>query len=687
MYLAEGTILNNRYVIETVLGHGGFGITYAAHDRTLNVRVAIKEYLPRQLATRGEGKTRVSVFSGEAQQHFAYGLKKFLEEAQSVARFAHHPNVVSARDYFEAHGTAYMVMEYVEGITFKEYLANKGGRIAFEEARDIMMPVMDALREVHQAGMLHRDISPDNIYITTGAQVKILDFGAARYFAGEQSKSLSVILKSGYAPEEQYRSSGKQGAWTDVYAVGATIYKALTGQTPPDALDRMAGETLMPPSRLGVTIPQAAEQALLQALAVIAGQRLQSMGEFQQALLGGEPMAPGEQPTARPASATISTTRPVTAQPPPPTRGPVLVRRKISPSGIAAAIGGGVIGLILLVGLIWWSVGRDFSPKIGGGAQKEEVKKPVIPKLAPPPKKNPDPAPPKEYPQKELLPGMPSVQKPQSAPPQPPPIALGRFQVGMQWQINWQSKFLYQGFLQIRQQLEANQYLSRITISYLNEKNIKRTVSMDGLLTIQGKNVVIRCSNPSVSWWDTDDFYLEWNNDTMTGHNVDTKGRRGSAMFRFVEASSPTAPVPDVSQNPGSIPPEENNRAAANLKEEFSKYADLGDELRIKGDHVKAIVYYDRAINLIPDSGEWIYNNRGLSYLKLGNYQKAVADFDHGLKINPSDGLIYNNRAVAYHGLKDFRRAYGDLLKARQLGHKINQKFFQDVAAAAGQSP
>jgi serine/threonine protein kinase len=286
MYLSQGHELNNRYVIESVLGHGGFGITYAAHDKTLDVRVAIKEYLPRQLATRGEGQTQVSVFTGEARQQYDYGLRKFLEEARSVARFANHPNVVSARDYFEENGTAYMVMEYVEGVTLKEYLEKKGGRISFEEARGIMMPVMDALREVHQAGMLHRDISPDNIYITTAGQVKVIDFGAARYFAGEQSKSLSVILKSGYAPEEQYRSSGKQGAWTDVYGTGATLYRLISGKTPPDALDRLHHDTLKPPSNLGILIPRQAEQALLKGLSVAAKNRFSTIEQFQGALLG-----------------------------------------------------------------------------------------------------------------------------------------------------------------------------------------------------------------------------------------------------------------------------------------------------------------------------------------------------------------------------------------------------------------
>jgi serine/threonine protein kinase len=285
MYLLPDTELNNRYKIAEVLGHGGFGITYSALDKILNVKVAIKEYLPRQLATRAEGQTKVSIFTGESRKHYNYGLKKFLEEAQSIAQFSHHPNIVSARDYFETNNTAYMVMEYIEGVTLKEYLGQKGGRIPFHEAKAIMMPVIDALREVHSAGLLHRDISPDNIFLTITRQVKLIDFGAARYQAGEQSKSLSVILKIGYAPEEQYRSSGRQGPWTDVYAVAATLFKTITGQTPPDALDRLEDDTLVPPSQLGVTIPPQAEHTLLKALAVRASDRFQTVDEFKAGLI------------------------------------------------------------------------------------------------------------------------------------------------------------------------------------------------------------------------------------------------------------------------------------------------------------------------------------------------------------------------------------------------------------------
>jgi serine/threonine protein kinase len=150
-----------------------------------------------------------------------------------------HPGIISVTNYFPANGTAYFVMEYLEGSTLKEYLAQHGGRLSFNRALALITPVMDALRELHRANVLHRDISPDNIYITESGQIKLLDFGAARQALSDRSQRLSVILKVGYAPEEQYRSAGKQGPWTDVYAVGATFYHLITGQLP-TAVDRPA---------------------------------------------------------------------------------------------------------------------------------------------------------------------------------------------------------------------------------------------------------------------------------------------------------------------------------------------------------------------------------------------------------------------------------------------------------------
>ena len=297
LYLPPGSILHGKYLIGRVLGIGGFGITYLAFDLVLNIKLCIKEFLPKELATRAPGQSEISIYTGENQNHFQYGLEKFLEEAQALAKFVDHPGIVSVRDYFKGNNTAYLVMLYVAGMTFRDYLKKNNDKIDYQTALNILMPVMDALREVHKTGLLHRDIAPDNIYITQDGQVRLLDFGAARYSMGKHSKSLSVILKPGYAPEEQYRSKGKQGAWTDLYAVAATFYRAITGIRPIESNDRKEEDTLVPPSRAGVSLPPHAEAALLKAMSIRAADRFQCMKEFQQALL--------EEPTIDPPTPTL----------------------------------------------------------------------------------------------------------------------------------------------------------------------------------------------------------------------------------------------------------------------------------------------------------------------------------------------------------------------------------------------
>lgn len=286
LYLPLRTVLQGRYTVGRVLGEGGFGITYLGWDATLAIRVAIKEFLPRELAARGTDGRAISAYRGDLAEAFRYGLEKFLEEARVLARFAEHQGIVAVRDFFPAHGTGYLVMSYLEGLTLKDYLARQGGQIPFPQALAILMPVMDALRAVHQVGLLHRDISPDNIFLTRDRQVKLIDFGAARAALGAHSRSLSVILKPGYAPPEQYGTQGRQGPWTDVYAVGATLYQMLTGEMPPEAPDRLYQDTLKPPTAYGADLPQTAELALFKALAVRMEQRFQSVADLQAALVG-----------------------------------------------------------------------------------------------------------------------------------------------------------------------------------------------------------------------------------------------------------------------------------------------------------------------------------------------------------------------------------------------------------------
>ena len=293
--LRAGTVLNGRYLIGRVLGQGGFGITYLAWDQKLGARVAVKEYMPGEMAARVDGTT-VSVMSEARTEDFSYGKERFSEEARTLAKFMGQPNIAGVTDYFDENDTSYFVMDYIEGISFKNYIANQGGKVSVEEALDVMIPVLRALTAVHGEGFIHRDVTPDNIYITKDGNVKLLDFGSARYSIGDKSKSLDVILKVGYAPKEQYTRRGRQGPYTDVYSCAACLYAAITGFLPPESLDRLEQDTLVPPSEAGVEIPLYLERAILKGLAVQPDDRFQTAGEFLEALENQQVVElPGEQ--------------------------------------------------------------------------------------------------------------------------------------------------------------------------------------------------------------------------------------------------------------------------------------------------------------------------------------------------------------------------------------------------------
>lgn len=282
-YIPVGTVLNDCYHIGRVLGHGGFGITYLAWDTHLDLPIAIKEYFPRILSTRVGDTLSLSVYPGQKRVWFEDSLHRFQEEAKILAKFQRHPAIVGVYSFFRANGTCYMVMEYVAGVTLKAYLKHKG-LLSYRSTYKVMMPIMDALQAVHGVGLLHRDVSPHNIYITQKKQIKLLDFGAARLITEEHNQDLSVILKPGYAPPEQYQADGNQGPWTDVYGLAATFYHCLIGGPPPDAYERTQQDTLILPSLQGVELPAAAEYALLTGLALDINNRFQNIENFRQAL-------------------------------------------------------------------------------------------------------------------------------------------------------------------------------------------------------------------------------------------------------------------------------------------------------------------------------------------------------------------------------------------------------------------
>ena len=287
-HLLPGTILNGKFYVGTALGEGGFGITYIGRDIKLDMKVAIKEFYPNGYVNRSNTtspKVNDSVTEGR-RDFFEKGRERFLKEAQILAKFSGEPGVVDVRDFFEENNTAYIIMEFLDGVDLKTYLKEKG-TLTPEHTIQLLMPVMNSLKKVHAQGLIHRDISPDNIMVI-GDKVKLLDFGAARTVSAEANKSLSVMLKPGYAPEEQYRSKGNQGPWTDIYALCATMYKCITGITPDDATQRVFSDEVKTPSALNVQIKPEIEKAIMRGLSVHQTDRYQCVEDLIRGLQGIE---------------------------------------------------------------------------------------------------------------------------------------------------------------------------------------------------------------------------------------------------------------------------------------------------------------------------------------------------------------------------------------------------------------
>lgn len=284
-HLLPGTRLstNGRYVVGASIGNGGFAITYVAKDLLLGIKVAIKEFFPSGFVTRSHasGEKTVTAITNRSN-FFEYGKRRMLDEARTLARFADEPCIVGVRDCFEENNTAYIVMEFIDGQTLESRL-KQTGRMSVNDTIKLLRPVMGALQKVHGTGIIHRDISPSNIMVS-GNRTVLIDFGAARQFSGEDVNTMTVFLKHGYAPEEQYRSKGKQGPWTDIYALSATIYRCITGQKPEEATERVYADNTKRPGELGVAISTEQENAIMKGLAVKATDRYHDLSDFIQAL-------------------------------------------------------------------------------------------------------------------------------------------------------------------------------------------------------------------------------------------------------------------------------------------------------------------------------------------------------------------------------------------------------------------
>ncbi|MCH5154508.1 MAG: protein kinase [Clostridiales bacterium] len=289
----------NRYLIGKALGEGGFGITYLGWDLQQGIKVAVKEYFPSGYVTRVAGSNQVIINSKQNQAASNRGLKRFVDEARALAKIKNLSGVVNVRDFFSANGTAYIVMEFLDGVSLKKYLQRRGGKLSVDEILTIMRPVMESLTMVHKTGLIHRDISPDNIIITKSNEVKLIDFGAAKY-SNPDGKSMSIVLKQGFAPPEQYDMHGEQGPWTDVYALGVTVYYAITGNLPPESIRIVMGkESVKRPSEMGIAIEPGVENALMKSLAVDKKKRYEDVQQMMNGLYN--PRAPRKPVTTAPA--------------------------------------------------------------------------------------------------------------------------------------------------------------------------------------------------------------------------------------------------------------------------------------------------------------------------------------------------------------------------------------------------
>ena len=262
------TVLNKRYILGRVLGKGGFGITYIAKDMSANRICAVKEYMPSEYSSRNGTQNIVPFADDKAQFVFNHGREKFMQEAKTLFELRDNPMVVNIYDFFNQNNTAYLVMEFLDGFDLRGLAKQNGGKLAPDFAKMVFVTVASALMEIHRLGILHRDLSPENIIVTRDGRVALIDFGAARSFVSSQNKGMSILLKPGFAPPEQYNAKGTHGPWSDVYALCATFYTLVSGKPLVDALFRYRGQNLPSLAELGCPVSKKTSDVIERGMAL-----------------------------------------------------------------------------------------------------------------------------------------------------------------------------------------------------------------------------------------------------------------------------------------------------------------------------------------------------------------------------------------------------------------------------------
>lgn len=284
-YLRPGTLLANHFIVGTVIGVGGFGIIYRCYDATLGVIVAVKEFYPVGLVNRAPGEAKVGLLSGDNQKKYEKQMSRFLMEAQSIAQFGKAKDIVNVYDYFEENNTAYIIMEYIDGTLLQDYM-EEYGKLEPDAALHIISHIIESVKKIHAQGIIHRDLSPDNIFILGENSIKIFDFGAAILNNSQEGIAAEKVVKMGYSAPEQYRDSSEQGYYTDIYSIGALFYQMLTGKKPLEASEREYKDELKSPLLLGVNIDPNLDRAVMEALAVNPQLRFQGIVQMEEAFHG-----------------------------------------------------------------------------------------------------------------------------------------------------------------------------------------------------------------------------------------------------------------------------------------------------------------------------------------------------------------------------------------------------------------